>query len=110
MKGKFKKKNERTMLVRIGAVALVVFMLAGVVFSTVGTQTTHSHTYTEEELAALQALLDATGEDHSDHGHSAEELQEMLDDAEEADGEADADHIDDAEDDHDDHDEHDDHE
>lgn len=101
MKAKFKKKDKRNVLVRVGAVALVVFMLLGVVFSTVGTQTTHTHTYTEEELAALQALLDATGEDHSDHGHSAEELQEMLDGEEEADGEADAE--DGSEDEHDDH-------
>ena len=61
-------------------------MLVGVVFSTVGTQTTHDHVeYTEEELAALQALLDATGEDHSGHDHSAEEIADMLHEAEHAD-------------------------
>lgn len=86
MKAKSKKKLDQKMVIRVGALVLVVMMLLGVVFSTVGTQTTHDHVhYTEEELAALQALLDATGEDHSDHGHSAEEIAELLNDAENAD-------------------------
>lgn len=81
MKAKSKKFDQK-MFIRIGAMVLVVLMLLGVVFSTVGSQTAHDHVeYTEEELAALQALLAETGEDHSGHGHSAEELNKLLTDA-----------------------------
>ena len=79
------KKFDQKMFIRIGAMVLVVLMLLGVVFSTVGSQTAHDHVeYTEEELAALQALLAETGEDHSGHGHSAEELNKLLTEAAEA--------------------------
>lgn len=79
------KKFDQKMFIRIGAMVLVVLMLLGVVFSTVGSQTAHDHVeYTEEEMAALQALLAETGEDHSGHGHSAEELNELLTEAAEA--------------------------
>lgn len=84
MKAKSKKFDQK-MFIRIGAMVLVVLMLLGVVFSTVGSQTAHDHVeYTEEELAALQALLAETGEDHSGHGHSAEELNKLLTEAAEA--------------------------
>ena len=84
MKAKSKKFDQK-MFIRIGAMVLVVLMLLGVVFSTIGSQTAHDHVeYTEEELAALQALLAETGEDHSGHGHSAEELNKLLTEAAEA--------------------------
>lgn len=93
MKAKSRKKFDQKMFIRVGALVLVVMMLMGVVFSTIGTQTTHDHVhYTEEELAALQALMEATGEDHSGHGHSAEEIEEMLHEAEHDHDEAEDDH------------------
>lgn len=84
MKAKGKKKFDQKMMIRISALVLAALMILGVVFSTIGTQGGHTHTYTAEELAALQAVYDATGEDHSGHNHSVEELEQMLDDAAEA--------------------------
>ena len=81
MKAKGKKKSDQKMIIRVGALVLAALMVLGVVFTTVGTQSSHSHTYTAEELAALQAVYDATGEDHSGHEHSVEELEQMLNDA-----------------------------
>lgn len=84
-----KQKFDQKMLVRIGALVIAALLLLGSVFGTVISQIgAHSHTYTPEELAALQAVLEATGEDHTGHDHSVEELESMLDEA----GETEEDH------------------